>query len=116
MPEAVAAEIAHKDVVIAVLGASAALAGLILVFLGLVISGYQSYPADTPKTVKASAREAAWPVLKVFALGIFTTAVAGIWLAIPGGDIFYWVCLAAFGADLLAIVVVAVCTSKRLLK
>jgi hypothetical protein len=108
-------EVAHKDVILSVLGASAGLAGLILVFLGIVISGYQSYPADTPKKVKERAQDAVWPVVWVFVLGILTTAIAALWLIIPGGDTFYWACVVVFMADLLAIVVLAVKTTADLM-
>jgi hypothetical protein len=109
-----APEIAHKDVIIAMLGASAGLAGLILVFVGLLVSGYQSYPADTPKKVKDSARDAIWPALGVFAFGIVSTFIGALWLAVPGGDIFYWACVVVFLADLLAIVAVAAKTTMDL--
>jgi hypothetical protein len=110
----VANGIAQKDVVLSILGASAGLAGLILVFLGMVISGYQSYPADTPKKVKERAQDAVWPVVWVFGFGILTTAIAALWLVIPGGDLFYWACVVVFMADLLSIVALAVKTTKDL--
>ena len=115
MTELPPAEIAHKDVMIAMIGASAALAGLTLVFLGLAINGYQSYPADTTEKVKANARRPAWLILKVFVLGIVTTALAALWLAIPGGNCFYWICVVVFLADLLAIVAVAAKSTSDLL-
>jgi hypothetical protein len=41
-------EVLHKDVVVALLGASAALVGLILVFVGLVVGAYGALAGDTP--------------------------------------------------------------------
>ena len=38
--------IESKDVVLGALGAAAALAGLVLVFLGIVIAAYQSYAGN----------------------------------------------------------------------
>lgn len=107
--------VAEKDVIIAVLGASAALAGLILVSLGLAVSGYQSYSAATPAAVKKKARDRVWPTLKVFVFSIAITALASLWLVIPGGNVFYWVCVVAFLADLLAIVIVTVESTMDLL-
>lgn len=106
----------RTDVVVAILGASAGLAGFVLVFLGLLISAYQAYPADTPKSVKESRRGAVWPVFGVFASSIVIIGLALLWLVIPGGTLFYWLLVGIFGADLGAIVVVAVITTVRLVK
>src|SRR2546427_12927911 len=73
----------RKDVVIAILGASAALGGFVLVFLGLLISAYQAYPADTPQSVKSRQRQAAWPTLGAFSLSIGTIGAAALWLGVP---------------------------------
>jgi uncharacterized membrane protein len=49
----------HKEVVLAFLGASAALAGLLLVFFGLVITTFQGFDSTTPNTVLTPYRRAA---------------------------------------------------------
>jgi len=43
--------IVEKDVVLAILGSSAALAGFVLVFLGVIIASYQSYSGAVPEQV-----------------------------------------------------------------
>src|SRR2546423_2960856 len=40
-----------KDVVLALLGASAGLGGFVLVFLGVIIASYQSYAGNVPGPV-----------------------------------------------------------------
>src|SRR6185436_3360451 len=106
MPNAGLPEVAHKDAVIAMLGAGAALAGLILVFLGLVISSYQAYPSVVSQKVKDRVRCAAWQLWAAFALGMIGVALTSLWLVIPGGDSLYWACVVVFAADLLVIVVI----------
>jgi hypothetical protein len=107
---------APKDAVLAMLGASAALGGFVLVFLGFVLAAYQAYPADTVKAVKAKQRAAAWPILAVFAFCVANIAVSLVWLAAPGHDCLYRVNLAAFGAELASVVGVATLTVVRLLR
>jgi hypothetical protein len=105
-----------RDVVVAILGASAALAGLILVFLGQVIAAYQGLPRDTPPSVRTRRKRAAPPVLLVFALSLGTVALCLAWLAAPGGAALYHVALWLFAADLLATFMVAIFTTLRMLR
>src|SRR4051794_36933854 len=116
---AIAAELTDPtptDVVVAVLGASAALAGFILVFLGLLIAARQSFPADTPKTVKEKHTNVIWPVLAVFGFCIAVIGLAFAWLAAPGGTCLYRTVIWLFAAELLAIVGVGAMTTVRLLR
>jgi hypothetical protein len=106
----------RKDVVVAVVGASAALGGFVLVFLGFLINAYRGYPADTAQSVKQRHRRAAWPVLGAFALCIGTIAAALCWLAIPGGTDLYRIVLVLFAAELASILGVAVFAAVRLLR
>lgn len=85
------------------LGASAGLGGLVLVFLGLVIAGYQGVPADAPRTVKARAKRAGLPTVAVFGLSLANVGVNLAWLAAPGGDCLYRIAIWAFVAELLAL-------------
>ena len=80
------ADPSQKDVVTAILGASAALGGFGLVFLGILISAYQGFPADTPKSVKDRRRRAVWPVLVVFALTIAEIALSLVWSRFPAAS------------------------------
>lgn|SRR5579875_1588385 len=104
-----------KDVVIATMGASAALGGLVLVFVGLVIAAYQAYPADTPKRIKDKHRQAVWPVLGVFVACSASVAVGFWWLEAPGNSTLYTANNILFAAELIAMVGVAVATVRELL-
>jgi hypothetical protein len=75
----------RKDAVIAAGGGAAALAGLILVFLGVVLSGYKAYPGDTPKRLLRPYRRATAAILAVFALSLASTALSIAWLTTGGG-------------------------------
>jgi hypothetical protein len=105
----------RKDVVVAVLSASAALGGFVLVFLGVLISAYQSYAADATKSVKEARRRAVWPALAVFPLSVTGIALSLIWLAAPGGTCLYYAVVVVFAAELVAIVAVAISTTVRML-
>jgi hypothetical protein len=105
-----------KDVVIATMGASAALGGLILVFLGLLIASYQSLPPGTMEPVKKARRRPAWPVLAVFALSVVSVALGFWWLEGRGDSTLYAANNAVFAAELVAIVGVAIRTATQILK
>ena len=75
----------RNETVIAAGGAAAALAGLVLVFLGVVIAGYKAYPGDMPKRLLAPYRRATAAILVVFALSLASTALSVAWLATGGG-------------------------------
>jgi hypothetical protein len=81
----VATAVEHKDVVLGLLGASAALAGLVLVFLGLIVAAYGGLAGDTPKSVKAPLRRVGGMILLPFGLGIICMAAAVAWLLLLGG-------------------------------
>ena len=75
-----------KDVVVAILGAAAALGGFVLVFLGLVIASYQSYPGGVPELVVRPYRVSGAALLGTFGLSLVTVAVSLLWL-INGGSV-----------------------------
>jgi hypothetical protein len=95
-----------KDVVVAILGSSAALGGFILVFLGVIIAAYQSYPGGVPEPVVQPYRVTGSALLATFALSLITVAVSLIWLINGGpGGLYDWtialfaiLLAAAFGA------------------
>jgi hypothetical protein len=107
--------IAQKDVIVSVVAASTALAGLILVSLSWSVANFQSYSAETPAKVKTKIRNRMWPTLWVFVFSVLVATLSSLWLVIPGGDVFYWVCVVTFLADLLAIVIVTVESTMDLL-
>jgi hypothetical protein len=112
----VAQSVEHKDVVLAVLGASAALAGLVLVFLGLVVAAYGSLAGDTPKAVKAPLRRTGRVVLAPFGLAIVCMVAATLWLVRSGrSEGLYVTTLALFLTQLCALVGSALWTLRELL-
>ena len=115
LPIALANAPTPKDVVIATMGASAALGGLVLVFLGLVITAYQALPRDTPKVVRDKRRKPVWPVLGLFVLCVTSIALGFWWLEADGNSALYAANNAFFAAELAGIVLVAGCTAKQML-
>src|SRR5262245_36212577 len=71
------------EVVPAVFGAAAGLAGLLLVFLGVSLSAFQSYAGDTPAAATAAYRRAGGWILAAFLLGLVVVAVSFTWLLSP---------------------------------
>lgn len=102
----------RNEAVIAAGGAASALAGLILVFLGVVIAGYQAYPGDTPRRLLKPYRKATGAILAVFALSLASAAMSLTWLATGGGGgPLYDTVLGTFFAVLAASFAVAVGTT-----
>ena len=83
-----------KDVIIGILGASVALAGLLLVFSGLLFSQAAAFPRDTTDDViidgfKRAARMACWP----FAVALVIAGACVLWLLCPlqAEYLFSWI-------------------------
>jgi hypothetical protein len=105
----------QKDVVVAIIGAASALAGLVLVFLGVVLAAYQGFPGDTPDQVKAKYRiSGSWTVI-VFALSLVTVAFSFLWLIAGGGTVLFLFVTASFVIQLVALMAVATRVSQALL-
>lgn len=85
-----------KDVVGAILGASAALAGFTLVFLGLIIASYQSYGGDVPAAVVRPFRAAGGVLLAVFGLALVVVVSALAWMVAAGPAATYGLIVALF--------------------
>lgn len=96
-----------KDVVVATLGASAALAGLVLVFLGMTVTTYQSFAADDPPSVKAGYKWSIIGAVVVFAIALGSVALGLIWLAAPGGTTLYHANIWLFAAEIVGIFAIA---------
>ena len=73
----------EMEVVPAIFGAAAGLAGLLLVFLGVSMSAFQSFAGDTPAAATAGFRRAGGWILGAFLLGLADVAVAFSWLLSP---------------------------------
>ena len=104
-----------KDVVIAILGSSAGLAGFVLVFLGIVIASYQSYSGGVPEKVVRPYRLAGAALLGAFGLGLATVAVSLLWLANGGPSGLYDWTVGLFAVLLVAVFAAAVWATRMVL-
>src|SRR5919109_4330775 len=83
--------VASKDVVIAALGAAAALAGFVLVFLGIVITSFLSFPPETSRLVRPRYLWTAAISIAAFCLSLATVALGIAWLAYgQSGAVYHW--------------------------
>jgi hypothetical protein len=103
---------AEKDVVGAVLGASAGVGGLVLVFLGVLIAAIAAYPGDTSGEVLRPYRLGAWASFGVFALSLVTVALSLAWLAVDQPHWLYVLALVAFSCLLAAVLALAGAVTK----
>ena len=71
------------DLVPAIFGAAAGFAGLLLVFLGVSITSFQSFAGDVPAAATARFRRAGAWILGAFLLGLVDVALAFAWLLSP---------------------------------
>ncbi len=92
-----------KDVVLAILGSSAALGGFVLVFLGVIIAAYESYGGDVPAPVVAPYRTAGGILLGTFALSLVIVGVCLAWLAGGGPSATYAAPIVLFAVQLVAV-------------
>jgi uncharacterized membrane protein len=102
------------DVVPAVFGAAAALAGLLLVFLGVSLSAFQSFAGDAPAAATARFQRAGSWILSAFLLGLTDVAVAFAWLLSPHRALRD-LAVVLFAIELAATAWAAVTTSKVIL-
>ena len=106
----------HRDVVLAVVGASAGLSGLVLVFLGLVMAAYGGLAGDTPKSVKRPLRRTGWAIMLAFGVGMACVATATCWLiGLQENRPLYVSTVALFFVQLSALVAAALWTMRELL-
>ena len=100
---------------IAILGSSAALAGFVLVFLGVIIASYQSYSGGVAEEVVRPYRGSGAALLGSFALSLITVAVSLLWL-INGGPVgLYDWAVSLFAVQLVAVFGSAVWTTRMVL-
>lgn len=85
----------QEDIILATMGAAAGLAGLVLVFLGIVISTIQSYPGATGRRVKRKYVVLGWGTFALFALSLATVLFALLWL-MNGGATLYGAAITLF--------------------
>ncbi len=104
-----------KDAVIAMLGASAALGGFVLVFLGIVITSYESYAGQVPEPVVHPYRTSGAVLLGTFGLCLVTVASSLIWIINGGTIILYDVTIILFAVELAVVFSSALWTTRMLL-
>jgi uncharacterized membrane protein len=107
--------IVEKDVVLAILGASAALAGFVLVFLGIIIASYQSYSGGVSEQVVKPYRTIGAILLGTFALCLFSVLVCLAWLVGGGPDATYGVTVGLFAVEVLGVFAAALAATRMVL-
>jgi hypothetical protein len=78
-----------KDLVLAILGASAGAGGLVLVFVGILVSTIAGYPGGTSRATLRPYRAGAWAAVGVFGLSLLTIALSVLWLAVSDTGSLY---------------------------
>jgi hypothetical protein len=104
-----------RDVVLAMLGASAALAGFVLVFLGIIIASFQSYAGGVPEQVVRPYRITGAGLFATFGLSLVTVAVCLGWLAFGGPIASYGLAIALFVLQLVAVFLAAGSATRMVL-
>jgi uncharacterized membrane protein len=107
--------IESKDVILAAMGAAAALAGFVLVFLGVIIASYQSYAATTPSAVVRPYRTAGITLFGTFGLSLLTVALCLLWLILGGPTWLYGFTLVVFVLQLVVAFLAAGWTTRMVL-
>jgi hypothetical protein len=104
-----------KDVVLGALGASAALAGFVLVFLGIIIATFQSYAGNAPPSVVRPYRIAGISLFSTFGLSLATVALCLVWLVSGGPTWLYGLTIGFFVLQMFAVFVAAGGTLRMVL-
>jgi uncharacterized membrane protein YhaH (DUF805 family) len=106
----------HKDVVTAILGAAAALAGLTLVFLGMIVNAYQDRGGVSSEAVRKRYMNLAAFVLCAFVASLTCVGLATIWMLDPKGvSGLYVPVVVVFLASLVILLLATVLAVRRLL-
>jgi hypothetical protein len=107
---------AHGDVIITVLGAAAALAGLVLVFLGIVVTTFQSYPGNIDDTLRRGFRQDSILTLIPFALGVVCVCLSAAWLLLSkNNESLYIAAIVTFFLQLGSLLLAAGLVTRRVL-
>jgi hypothetical protein len=117
MLTAVDAAPSAKDVVLAVVGASAALAGFVLVFTGILVTSYQGLigrPGISDVTLSRF-RSAAWLSVAVFGVTLLDLFLGVLWLDRDGGHSLYRFLVNLFYVELACLAITAGYVTARVL-
>lgn len=101
-----------KDVVVAIFGASSGAAGLVLVFVGILVTAIGGYPGGTSRATLRPFRAGAWSGIGVFGLSLLTVALSLLWLAVIDARTLYVVVISLFVGLLVALFGLAVIVVK----
>jgi hypothetical protein len=104
-----------RDVVLAILGASAGLGGFVLVFLGIIITSYESYSGGTPELVVRPYRATGVVLLASFAFSLSIVALCLIWLALGGPAAIYGWTVVLFLLQLVLVFLAAAWSTRMVL-
>jgi len=104
-----------KEVVLATMGAAAALAGFVLVFLGVIIAAYQSYAGNAPPAVVRPFRTAGMALFGTFGFSLVTVLLCLLWLVLGGPMWLYGFTLALFVIQLVVVFLAAGWTTRMVL-
>jgi hypothetical protein len=106
----------HQAVVIALLESSATLSGLLLVFLGFILTASGSLDDDVPVAVHNALHNGSLILLTAFAIGLSSVAVSAAWLvAAPSGDALYQAALSLFALQIAGLAAATGWTVRALL-
>jgi hypothetical protein len=103
----------NNDLVIGILSASVALAGLLLVFLSFIFSAYQSFPADTQSDVLRPYQITAWSAIVVFTLCIIDAILS---LTCVLWRLSYWAATSVFFITIIGVLEVATVTFVMIIR
>ena len=101
-----------KDLVLAILGASAGAGGLVLVFVGILVSTIAGYPGGTSRATLHPYRTGAWAAVGVFGVSLLTIALSVLWLAVSDTRSLYVLTVSLFFVLLVALWVLAAAVVK----
>lgn len=96
----------QTDVMIAVTGAAGVLGGLVLVFLGILVTTYQGLLGRLDGALISPYKRASTGVFAVFALAL-ADAGGGVWWLVSPGSTLYHVTLVLFAVQLIGLAVAA---------
>jgi hypothetical protein len=107
----------HQVVVIALLESSATLSGLLLVFLGFILTASGSLDDDVPLAVHKALHKVSLILLTAFAIGLSSVAVSAAWLvaAPSSGDPLYDAALSLFALQIAGLAAATGWTVRALL-
>ena len=106
----------NEDVVIAVIGVSAALAGFNLVFLGVGITAYQAFPPETARLVRGPYQRIAGLSLAAFLISLATVAIGVWWLAGRQASWAYGAVVALSPVQLILVMLTGIAATLRVMK